>query len=354
MEKELSPSATAATHALRVAKVVRETVDACSIVFEIPEALRSAFRYRAGQFVTLHVPYGGKTLSRCYSLASSPDTDAEHKITIKRVAAGRISNWINDNVKAGDVLECLPPGGLFVLNDSTSDLVMFAGGSGITPVISLIKTALAKTARRIRLVYANRNLVSVIFRAELDALVARHPGRLEVIYRYDDSDGFADVHHVRAWAADRRGAECYVCGPAEFMSIVERGLIEEGVGADHIHIERFVSPPDPDEKASAEAATPAASTVGAPASISIHLDGKRHDVPYKEGQTVLVACQSAGLRPPFSCTEAFCGCCMAKLVSGQVRMKHNDFLSKKEVAQGWVLTCQSVPLTPDVEIRYPD
>jgi len=354
VEKELTPSATAATYPLRVANVIRETADACSIVFEVPEALRPLFRYRAGQFVTLHVPYGGKTLSRCYSLASSPDTDAAHKITIKRVAGGRVSNWINDNLKAGDCLDCLPPGGLFVLNDAANDLVLFAGGSGITPVISLIKTALAKTSRRVRLVYANRNLVSVIFRAELDALAARHPGRLEILYRFDDRDGFADVHHVREWAADRRGAEFYVCGPAELMSIVERGLLEEGVAADQIHIERFVSPPDPDEKPATEAAVPVTGAAGVPASISIHLDGKRHDVPYKDGQTVLVACQSAGLRPPFSCTEAFCGCCMAKLVSGQVRMKHNDFLSKKEVAQGWVLTCQSIPLTPDVEIRYPD
>jgi 3-ketosteroid 9alpha-monooxygenase subunit B len=352
VEKELGPSTTAATHALRVAKVVRETADACSIVFEIPEALRPTFRYRAGQFVTLHVPYGGKTLTRCYSLASSPDVESEHKITIKRVAGGRVSNWINDNVNAGDVLECLPPGGLFVLNDSTSDLVMFAGGSGITPVISLIKTALATTGRRIRLVYANRNVVSVIFRAELEDIAARHRGRLEVIHRYDDADGLVDVHHVREWAADRSGGEFYICGPAEFMSIVERGLLEEGVAAEHIHIERFVSPPDPDERPVAEARPAGEGTV--PASISIHLDGKRHDVAYQEGQTVLVACQSAGLRPPFSCTEAFCGCCMAKLVSGQVRMKHNDFLSKKEVSQGWVLTCQSIPLTPDVEIRYPD
>jgi 3-ketosteroid 9alpha-monooxygenase subunit B len=354
VEKELAPSTTASTHALRVAKVVRETADACSIVFEIPEALVVAFRYRAGQFVTLHVPYGGKILPRCYSLASSPDCEVEHKITIKRIAGGRISNWINDNVKAGDVLQCLPPGGLFVLHEGVNDLVLFAGGSGITPVISLVKTALVKTSRRVRLVYANRNVVSVIFRAELDALAAGHPGRLEIVYRYDDSDGFVDVPHVREWAADRRGAEFYVCGPAEFMTIVERALLEEGVAAEHIHIERFFSPSDPDEKPTTEAVAPAASAVGGPASIAVHLDGKRHDVPYTDGQTVLVACQGAGLRPPFSCTEAFCGCCMAKLVSGQVRMKHNDFLSKKEVAQGWVLTCQSIPLTADVEIRYPE
>ena len=352
MEKEHAPTPAAQGYALRVAAVIRETVDACSLVLEIPDALRPAFCYRAGQFVTLQIPHAGQTLSRSYSLASSPECDTEHKITIKRIADGRISSWINDNVKVGDVLQCLPPGGLFVLNGEDNDLVLFAGGSGITPVISLIKTALATTGRRIRLIYANRDRSSVIFQAELDGLAGKHSGRLEIVCRYDDRDGYVDVHHVRGWAADRPDAEFYVCGPAAFMSIVERALIEESVPDERIHIERFVSPPDPDEKASGELSD--ASDEEAPAKIAVYLDGKLQEVPYESGQTVLVACQTAGLRPPFSCTEAFCGCCMAKLASGQVRMKHNDFLSKKEVAQGWVLTCQSIPLSPDVEIRYPD
>lgn len=353
MEKERKPDLGGGTRALRVTAVIRETPDSCSVVFEIPQQWQSEFRYRAGQFLTLRVPFGGKRLSRSYSLASSPDCDAEHKITVKRVVDGRVSNWINDNVSAGDLLDCLPPGGLFVLNQESNDLVMFAAGSGITPVISILKSALATTERRIRVVYANRDRMSVIFRKELDELASRHASRLELVYRHDDRDGFVEVSQVRQWSADRHGAEYYVCGPAAFMSTVERGLLEEGIEAERIHIERFVSPPDPDEQATS-ASDPVASGDVPPAAITVHLDGVAHSVPYEDGQTVLVACQTAGLRPPFSCTEAFCGCCMAKLTSGRVHMRNNDFLSKKEVAQGWVLTCQSVPLTGDVEIRYPD
>ena len=352
MEKEQTPATAAQTHALPVVSVIRETADTCSLVLGIPQGMERTFRYRAGQFVTIQIPYGGKTLSRCYSLASCPDCESEHKITIKRIADGRISNWINDNVKVGDVLQCLAPGGLFVLNKAANDVVLFAGGSGITPVISLIKSVLVSSNRRARLIYANRDEQSVIFRAELDALAERFPDRLELIYRCDDRDGFVETPQVHAWARDRREAEFYVCGPAAFMSTIERALLDEGVAEERVHIERFVSPPDPDDKPVVVA--PAAAAEEAPEKIAVYLDGKLQDVPYENGQTVLVACQTAGLRPPFSCTEAFCGCCMAKLAKGQVRMKNNDFLSKKEVAQGWVLTCQSIPLTSDVEIRYPD
>ncbi len=353
MEKEEIQSSGAGGYALRVADVIRETADTCSIVLEIPPDLADAFRYRAGQFVTLRVPFEGKTLTRSYSLASSPDCDTVHKITIKRISDGRISNWINDNVVPGSSLRCMPPGGLFVLNPGESDVVLFAGGSGITPVISILKTALATTIRRTRLVYANRDVKSVIFRDELEALAVKHPSRFELIYRYDERDGFVETADVHDWAHDRSSGEFFVCGPAAFMSTVERGLLDSGVDERRIHIERFISPPDPGEEVPSDVSVDTRDAA-APSSITVHLDGKSHVVPYIDGQTVLVACQAAGLRPPFSCTEAFCGCCMAKLTRGDVYMRNNDFLSKKEVAQGWVLTCQSVPRSDDVEIRYPD
>ena len=318
MEREQTAVAAGEGHALRVGKVVRETPDACSVVLEIPASLREKFRYRAGQFITIRVPYRGKTLVRSYSLSSSPEVDAEHKITVKRVVDGRVSNWINDSLRVGDVLQCLPPGGLFVLNSDINDIVMFAAGSGITPVISLIKTALATTRRRARLVYANRNEESVIFRAELDALASAHYERFELVYRRDDHDGFVESQDVHRWAADRRDAEFYVCGPAPFMSTVERALLAEDVPSARVHIERFVSPPDPGESDSTTAGTEQVAREGTPASFTVHLDGARHVVPYGSGQTILVACQAGGLRPPFSCTEAFCGCCMARLVSGRV------------------------------------
>jgi 3-ketosteroid 9alpha-monooxygenase subunit B len=352
VEKEETARQDARPVALRVARVVRETADACSIVLDIPTEVETLFRYQAGQFLTLRIPYEGKTLSRCYSLSSSPQWDAEHRITVKRVADGRISNWLNDHIKEGVVLECLPPGGLFVLGEGDADLALFAAGSGVTPVFSLLKTALVATARRVRLVYANRDTSSVIFSRELAEWEARYSGRLELIRSLDDRDGFVSVERVQEWSADRPDAEPYVCGPAPFMNTVERALLDMGVPEDRIHIERFVSPPDPGEGESSarDRVVVESDTV----TVSVSLEGKGYDVEVGPGNTILGACQASGLRPPFSCTEGFCGCCMAKVLRGKVRMKTNDFLSKKEVEQGWVLTCQSVPITEDVEVRYPD
>jgi len=332
-------------HDLRVRRIVRETADASSIVFEIPAGVTDLFRYQAGQFLTLQLPYQGKTLYRCYSLASSPVTEQEHKVTVKRVADGRISNWINDNLKEGDVVKVLPPGGMFVLGDRQTDLVLFAGGSGITPVISIIKTALATTSRSLRLLYANRDEDCIIFAAELDDLVARNPGRLEVVHRLDVRDGFIDDGAVRRAIADRIGAEFYICGPGPFMDTVEKTLVDAGTDPTFIHIERFSSLEDEGEVAGAGVAE---------RSVTVWLDGAGTAVGVREGETVLHACKRQGMEPPFSCESGFCGCCMARLKKGSVHMLHNDFLSAQEVGEGWILTCQSVPDTDDCEVEYPD
>jgi 3-ketosteroid 9alpha-monooxygenase subunit B len=351
LEKEEKPVSPGAPYALRVSSVIRETADACSLVLDVPDGLKGIFRYEAGQFLTLQVPFEGKTLSRCYSLSSAPACDLEFKVTVKRVADGRISNWINDRVRDGDTIMCLPPGGRFTLNGDSNDLVLFAAGSGITPVISLIKSALVSTERRVKLMYANRDPGSVIFRDSLEQLVTAYPGRCEVIYRFDDRDGYIHARDIALWVEGLEAAEFYVCGPAPFMNVVERSLLESRIPEAHIHIERFVSPPDPDEHADAPEQPGSSAGEGR---LSVSLEGNVYDVPYQPGQTVLSASQGAGLRPPFSCTDGFCGCCMAKVTRGSVRMIQNDFLSKKEVEQGWVLTCQAIPTTPDVEVRYPD
>jgi 3-ketosteroid 9alpha-monooxygenase subunit B len=342
-------------HELRVSRVIRETADTCSVVFEIPAEAVEAFRYKAGQFLTLQVPYEGKTLARCYSLASSPACETEHKITIKRVDDGRISNWINDKLAVGDVVKVLPPGGLFTLNDESNDLVLFAGGSGITPCISILKSALSETDRAIVLVYANRDEDSVIFEGELERLRAEHSERLQIVHSLDSRDGFLTEAAVRKLVSSKTVTEFYICGPGPFMDTVERGLESEGVDTARIHIERFVSPPDPDQLEAAAAETArSAGEAEVPASISVFLDGQTREVPYEKGQTVLLAAQKAGLQPPFSCTDGFCGCCMAKVETGEVKMINNDFLSQKELDEGWVSTCQSVPVSGECKIRYPD
>jgi 3-ketosteroid 9alpha-monooxygenase subunit B len=348
-------AATASCHMLRVAKVVDETHDARSLAFEIPEALRAEFAYESGQFVSFKIPLDGRVLVRSYSLCSSPHTDTDFKITVKRVDDGRISNWLNDHVRVGDELAVVPPAGLFVLTDEHRGMVLFAGGSGITPVISIIKTALATTARSISLVYANRDDRSIIFHRELAELSERYPTRFEITHRLDDRDGFLTPEFVRSHLRDDLARDFYMCGPAAFMDVVEQTLHELGVaGRGQIHIERFVSPHDPNVAAPSVEVSTKAAVEGIPETITIVLDGSTHEIPYREGDSVLAAARRAGLDPPFSCEEGYCSCCMAKLADGDVVMKQNDCLTPDLLAEGWVLTCQARCHSRAVRIEYPD
>jgi 3-ketosteroid 9alpha-monooxygenase subunit B len=332
-------------HQLVVARVVDETSDARSIVLAVPPALRSVFAYQAGQFVTLEVEHGGAKLRRCYSLASSPASDGEHKVTVKRVMGGRVSNWLNDRLREGDVLSVLPPEGRFVLGKGADPLVLFAGGSGITPVISILKTALAVTGRPVRLLYANRDARSVIFARELDELAQRYIGRLEVVHRYDDVHGLVDPHAVRD-AISIPEVDCYLCGPLPFMATVERGLGEAGVAPERIRVERF---------ATADAARTVSSRTGElPEIIGVTLEGKHHLVPYEAGKSILRAALDAGLPAPYSCEEGFCGCCVARVREGAVDMAADDALTAEEKARGLVLTCQARPRTRECAVEYLD
>jgi 3-ketosteroid 9alpha-monooxygenase subunit B len=336
-------------HALRVSRIVRETDDACSVVFEIPPELAQVFEYKAGQFLTLEVPYEGKLLKRCYSLASSPDTDGEHKVTIKRVHEGRVSNWVNSNLREGDTVRVLPPEGRFVMSREADEMVLFAGGSGITPIISIIKTALTRTQRRMKLVYANRNAESVIFRAELEELVAKHPGRLSVVHRYDNVDGFLRIADIGRLLFDGRSGEYFLCGPQGFMDAVERGLAAAGVPSDRVHIERFISPPDePHAKEEVPSDTPV------PDTIQVELQGKKYDLPYVPGKTLLKVAVDAGLDAPYSCEEGFCGCCTARLLDGSVHMAEDEALTADEKKKGYVLTCQARPTSKTCSIKFLD
>jgi 3-ketosteroid 9alpha-monooxygenase subunit B len=346
--------ATAACVALRVSRIVEETHDARSIVFEIPDDLRERFRYKAGQFLSFKVPFEGTVLTRSYSLSSSPDVDSEHKVTIKRVDDGRVSNLFNDEISVGTTLRVVPPAGLFVLNDRDAELVLFSGGSGITPCISIVKTALKTTSRSIHLVYANRDARSVIFRDELEQLARDHAGRLRITHSLDDVDGFLDLDRVKALAQVSLDADFYMCGPGPFMATVEAALEELGLHKDRIHIEIFSSPPDPGTEPSGEESADVEAPAGVPATITVSLDGTDHEVAYEEGESVLHAARRAGLDPPFSCEEGYCSCCMAKLAEGEVKMTANDCLTPELLAEGWVLTCQSRCVSPKIKVEYPD
>ncbi|WP_062270591.1 ferredoxin--NADP reductase [Endozoicomonas arenosclerae] len=341
-------------HNLEVAEVIEETHDSKSVVFKIPQDQKEAFEYLPGQFLTLKVPYDGKQLVRCYSLASSPHVEVEHKVTIKRVDGGRISNWINDEVKVGDSIEVMPPAGLFYLNDAQNDVVLFGGGSGITPVISILKSALKTTGRRVKLVYANRDENSVIFQEELKKIEQAHGDRLEIVYVYDSVHGFLNPEMVKEVIAGHVGAEFYICGPGPFMDTVENTLLAEGEDKSRIHVERFVSPADPDEAAALEAEAIAAAGDSTVTAFKVELDGEEHTVDYEKGDTVLKSMLKAGIDAPFSCEEGMCGACMCEIEGGESQLGINEVLTDEELEEGWTLACQCRPISGNITVKFPD
>ena len=331
-------------HPLRVARVIRETADAASFVFDVPPDLREAFSYQPGQFCSFRVVVDGQALVRCYSMSSAPALGEPLQVTVKRVPDGAVSNWLNDNVAEGDEIEAAPPTGFFQLDVGDGDLVAFAGGSGITPVFSIIKTALVTTARRVRLLYANRDRESIIFGAELDQLVAQHGDRFELVHRLDVEHGFVDPDVVAPFADT--DASHYICGPTPFMDIVETSLLAGGVDEGRIHIERF-TPAEPVPVPLADEPDASGAT-----QVTIELDGKTGTTEHHPGTTLLQTARQLGMSPPFSCESGSCATCMGKLVEGTVRMHVNNALTPEEVEEGWVLTCQAVPTSSTVHVVY--
>lgn len=331
-----------------VLRVVDETSDARSYTLDVPAELTELFKHRAGQFLTFEVPFLGMQLRRSYSLASSVELGEKPCVVVKRVDGGRISNWFNDEVQNGTVLRVQPPAGRFVLNParSTAPLLLFAGGSGITPMLSLLKSALLSTDRRVRLVYANRDLDSIIYRNELIRLQARFWERLDVVHHLDSERGFMTASDVEGLSANWKDADAYICGPGPWMDVVEGRLIASGFPRGAVNVERFVSPMDPDrqrpEVAEAEAAAAAAAEAGGDnAEVELLVNGESLVFDVEPGETILAAALRHGHEVEYQCEEGYCGCCMARLREGEVTMPLHDALSDAEVEEGWLLTCQA-------------
>ncbi|MEZ0363141.1 2Fe-2S iron-sulfur cluster-binding protein [Mycobacterium sp. pUA109] len=326
---------------VRVKHVVRETGDAVSLVLEVPRAHAHRFRYEAGQFLTVHVRINGEDYRRCYSMSSSPAVSEDIRITVKR--DGVVSNWLNDTTVAGDELRVAPPAGRFVLAGTERELVAFAGGSGITPVYSLIRTALATTARRARLFYANRSRESVIFREALQHLAETNRERLRLHHHLDEHAGTVTPADVAGFVTDAADADYYICGPAQFMETVEAAVLAAGAPAERVHVERFTLAPLP---------APEAAESPVPDEVTIVLDRRSTTVGYRAGSTVLQTARLAGLSAPSSCEVGSCGTCMARVTEGSVRMLNNQALDDDEIGQGWILTCQSLPTSPRLRVVY--
>ncbi|VWC88970.1 3-ketosteroid-9-alpha-hydroxylase reductase subunit [Burkholderia lata] len=343
-------------HRLTVAEVIAESDDACSFVFDVPAALRDAFAYRPGQFLTLNVPCADATVARCYSLSSAPGIDAAPKITVKRVRDGRASNWLCDRVKAGDTLDVLPPAGVFTPRTLDGDLLLFAGGSGITPVLSILKSALVHGRGMLTLIYANRDERSVIFRAELQQLAQRHPGRVRVIHWLDSVQGIPQQRHLEELARPFSQQETFICGPALFMENALAAMLGLGLPRARVHVERFASLPDAPVQAADTAASNAAAAAasGDGAAIETVLDGDAFAFDSAPGETLLDAMLRAGVPAPNSCRMGQCGACMCRIERGEVALDSNHVLDDDEIAAGWTLACCARPASDALRVVFPD
>ena len=330
---------------LKVLEVVQETGDAHSIVFEQPAGVT----YKPGQFLTLRLPHEDGFVARCYSLSSAPEVDPHLKVTVKRVKDGRGSNWVCDNVLAGHEVDVLAPSGTFTPRQLDTDLLLLAGGSGITPVMSIIKTALASGSGRMLLVYANRDEQSVIFHAELRALVAEHPERLVVLHWLETVQGLPSLRPLQEIVRPYAHAEAFICGPAPFMDCAADALKDLGVSRDRIHIERFTSlAGDPWTEVDAAPAVAGEPTVD----LVVELDGETHELDWPVSQKLLDFLLDKGLDAPYSCREGACSACGLKLIEGEVAMDNNSVLEQQDLDEGWRLACQSRPVSDAVKVSY--
>ncbi|RRQ27446.1 ferredoxin--NADP reductase [Rhodococcus sp. Eu-32] len=327
---------------LEIRDVVQETQDAVSIVFD------ADLPYKPGQFLTLRIPSEQTGfVARCYSLASSPATGSTLEVTVKRTRAGYGSNWLCDNAKAGMTLRVLPPSGTFTPDSFDHDLVLFAGGSGITPIMSILRTALATSDAHVAVFYANRDRESVIFDHELERLESRHPDRLRVEHWLESDRGIPSPAGLLDFASSTTDRHAFICGPGPFMSAVEDVLQELGVPNGNVHVERFASlSGDPFTLAIDTPQTESSSTV------SVELDGEQHTLAWPSESTLIDVLITAGVDAPYSCREGECGSCACILRRGTVDPGTNSALTPEDVDDGYILACQAKPTSPNLEVEF--
>lgn len=339
------------SHLLRVLEVIEETHDARSVVFEIPEDQAERFSYDPGQFLTLRIPSDRTgSVARCYSLSSSPHTDGTLKVTAKRTADGYGSNWLCDNVETGMTIEVLPPAGLFVPKSLDDDFLLFAAGSGVTPVMAILKSALSQGDGKVVLVYANRDDKSVIFAAELRELAAQYPHRLRVIHWLESVQGLPSRAQLEELARPFIDYQAFICGPGPFMDVSTHALRELGMDRHQIHIELFQS-------LTGDPFAPTATVVseddaGTASTVEVDLDGTVHTLDWPADTLLLDLLLDKGIDAPFSCRQGACSACACILKDGKVKMLVNDILDEQDLEDGYILACQSLPMTDSVRVTY--
>lgn len=346
-------------HRLRVLDTQSETQQATSVLFDIPPPLQEAFRWRAGQHITLRLDISGAEVRRSYSISDTPEEDGALRITVKRVKNGLVSNYINDRLLAGDEVDVMPPFGGFCLDPEPQGrrtFYFFGAGSGITPLYAMIRSVLSSEPHSVaHLIYGNVNARAIIFHNDLAWLEDEFAGRLTVrhilsapgllssfpYWRRGRIDAAAIARFIEEHPPYAQDAQYYICGPGGMNAAVRAALTDLDVPDNRIHAESYGTLEPPDD-----------SVAGVAVEATVWLNGKELRVEAPAGQTVLNAVRAAGGSPPYSCESGVCGACRARLHSGSVHMRTCMALSDAEVARGAILTCQALPTTPHINVEY--
>ena len=351
-------------HSLRVKSITPDTDEAVIVSFDVPAALQNDFQFTQGQHLTLRTQLNGTEERRSYSICSGVD-DGELRIGVRHVTGGVMSSWLNQSLKTGDSIDVLPPEGRFFVAIDASHARHYlgiAGGSGITPILAIMKTVLAREPKsQFTLIYGNRRQSSTMFKEELEDLKNRYLTRLTLHAVFSQEHMDSPLYSGRLTQAKlgeflsvliqpQQLDHVFVCGPHSFNDEADTALLSAGIPAEHIHIERFGVPVD----ATSMKTKPAVQPGDAPqAMIQIIRDGLSREIEFRtEHGNVLDAAAAAGLEVPYSCKSGVCCTCRAKLIEGKVRMDRNFALEKHEVEAGFVLTCQAHPLTERVVISF--
>ncbi len=343
---------------LPVREIVRETADTISIVFDNSD---HKINYEAGQYITLIMQIDGKEVRRSYSLSSSPAIDDHLAVTVKKIEGGNVSHYLNHKLKPGDKIRVLQPMGNFTTEFNENQdrtLLLFAGGSGITPLISILKTLLVREPKsNAILIYQNRNLQSIIFKGLIDSLVAKHPNDLKVFHVLSKPEKSwkgksgrltADMvkHIIQETNFNLHNTDVFFCGPSGMMNTAEMVMEELGVDKSRFYKESFVATPSrkesPEDQEELSEET---------SKVHILVDGQEHEVNVKRNEFILETALDHDIDIPFSCQSGLCTTCRGKLLNGKVRMEDPDGLSEGEIAEGYILTCVSHPDSREIKIE---
>ena len=338
---------------LTISKITQLTTSSVMITFEVPELLKKVFHFEAGEYLTLQQTIGGEKVRRAYSICSGVN-EGELSVAVKHVPNGVFSTYATTQLKAGDVLEVMPPKGSFVFFYDifgNRDIMLFSAGSGVTPMMSIAKTALSKTNIKVVFVYGNKSKEEALFFDEIEALCIQYPERFFVHYAFSQQpwgDHYTGrindriVSEIFAKYKDLNWGRYYACGPTELVKNLREILLLRGIDKDRIFTELFeASPAEIDY-----------STLQGNVAITLELNGQTHSFESARNQTLLSSALLRGYDAPYSCLNGVCSSCIGRVEEGEAKMAKNETLSEEEVSQGYILTCQAYAMTDTIKVRF--